>query len=254
MRWFLAMLLVVVVLPLKAQENDGAKLFHEFEKKLIEAKAYRVTLHTKNIEHISSGAGGFLFPSTSPVVWSASTTELLVFGNKLKGKVKTYEKGVTVEDYASITTYVCDGNGFVRTYWIERGEQKSKPFTKQWKPSPDLGKSVASGLARYGYGMISKGAVWPDPKIKNWMSGLKMTGFKLAGKEKVDNKEANLVIFNLEVGDKKVPVICRVWFDAKTNMPVKRSVGVAGFETTVETYSRWEIDPKIDEGTFTLPK
>ena len=71
--------------------------------------------------------------------------------------------------------------------------------------------------------------------------------------------EANLIEYPIDVGGKgNSKLTCKLWLDSQTGLPVKRVViwtqGEKSITLVTETYSQWELDPKLPEDTFALPK
>jgi hypothetical protein len=100
------------------------------------------------------------------------------------------------------------------------------------------------------------GAFKPKPYLLEIRA--KMTGFKLSGKEKIGEKECQVVEVFLGPPDGLHAAPCKVWFDTKTQLPVKRTWDLTNKGKVVlrvlETYDRWEINPKLNGDEFTTEK
>jgi len=235
MRWLVALLVLVGSVSVEAQEEKGAKLLQDFEKKLKAAKAYRVTFDMK----YDARKRPFSLKG-----------ELLVTGNKLKSTVKGEDGDRPVD-----MTFLADGKSQARTTVLD-----GKPFTSRWEARPKLGTTVTGLLARMGmFPLVSEGGTLVAPKSQPHPDQLQVKDFKLAGKEKLGDKQAHIAEYALELKDEPASpkVACKIWFDTATNLPLKRTLEIRSkgqlFFSGGETYSRWEIDPEIKEGTFTMP-
>jgi hypothetical protein len=126
-----------------------------------------------------------------------------------------------------------------------------------------LGERVLTGTARGGifvpmYLAVEVSPEGEKPKEADLNELLKVSGFKLRKKEKVDGKEAQVIEYMLTVASVGgVKINSTVWVDAKTHVPLKRlltaKVGDQELKVT-ETYSKVVVDGKIDPKTFELPK
>ena len=238
MRWLVAILVLAAAVSVEAQEEKGAKLLRDFEKKLKAAKAYRVTFDVK-------------FEAAKRP--SSLKGNLLVAGNKLKGAAKGKDGDRPVD-----MTFLSDGKKQETTTIIMR-----KPLRSRWETSPKLGATVTGLLARMGvfHLLAQDGGALVAEKAEALPDQLGIKGIKLTGTEKLGDKEAQVVAYALEFKSDDSPapqIACKVWFDPATNLPLKRTleISIKGkvFISGVETFSRWEIDPEIKEGTFTLQK
>jgi hypothetical protein len=251
MRWLLPLIVMAGPVSVEAQENKGEKLYRDFEKKLRSAKAYRVTFQTKCPERHISLKGS-----------------LLIAGNKLKGIAEGQSRPFLPKD--AEMTFLSDGKVQARTLTpLGKGGVKGKPTRIRWEASPKLGTTVTGLLARQGvYSLLTTFGPLVNnklstPALEKLINDLEVRNFNLVGNEKLGDKVAQVVEFNLEFKEKlefpEFPKISsKIWFDTVTQLPLKRiqemSDGGDEVYRRVETYSRWEIDPEIKEGTFTLPK
>jgi len=78
-------------------------------------------------------------------------------------------------------------------------------------------------------------------------------GFALGGKEKIGDREAQVVRFASEIRDS---ITVAVWIDTKTGLPLKRTThwNRTNGETLTEIYSTFAVDPQLDDKLFELPK
>src|SRR5260370_4010180 len=162
-------------------------------------------------------------------------------------------------------TFLSDGKVQARTLTsLGKGGVKGKPTRITWEASPKLGATVTGLLARQGVGSLvaTFGPLVNNklstPTLEKLLDGVEVRNFNLIGNEKLGDKVAQVVEFNLELKVEFPKISSKVWFDTVSYLPLKRiqemSDGGELIYRRVETYSRWEIDPDIKEGTFTLPK
>jgi hypothetical protein len=252
MRWLLPLIVMAGPVSVEAQENKGEKLYRDFEKKLKSAKAYRVTFETKCPER-------HMFLKGS----------LLIAGNKLKGIAEGQPDVYFLPKDAEMT-FLSDGKVQARTFTsLGKEGVKGKPTRTSWEASPKLGTTVTGLLARQGvYSLLTTFGPLVNSKLstlhlEGLLDSVEVKNFNLVGTEKLGDKVAQVVEFNLELKEKmefpEFPKISsKIWFDTVTKLPVKRiqeqSDGGKVIYRRVDTYSRWEIDPEIKEGTFTLRK
>ena len=138
---------------------------------------------------------------------------------------------------------------------------------KKVQPARDtpenMGKHVLTGLARGGifvpmYLAVETSVDGEKPRKVDLAESLKVSGLKLGKKDKVDGKEAQALEYLLTVASAgELKLNTTVWVDAKTRVPLKRlltaKIGDQALSVT-ETYSKVEMDEKIDPRTFELPK
>jgi hypothetical protein len=82
------------------------------------------------------------------------------------------------------------------------------------------------------------------------------TDFKLGKKEKVGEHEAQAVEYTFKPPFGEMPSVV-VWIDLKTQLPLKRAVTEkTGNQkrTYIETFTKLNLDGKIDPKQFELPK
>ncbi len=84
-----------------------------------------------------------------------------------------------------------------------------------------------------------------------------MSDFKLAGEEKIGERNTQVIQYTITAKGKNPNVLSmKVWLDAKTNLPVKLAMtgGSSDITDITETYSEFTIDAKVDAKLFELPK
>jgi outer membrane lipoprotein-sorting protein len=179
-------------------------------------------------------------------------------------------KGRLVVAQGNKVRFEMDGKGGGKTTALLSVSDGSKTVTvdnKTTQPARDtlknMAKHVLTGTARGGvfvpmYLAVEGALEGEKPQETNIEDILKVSGFRLGKKEKVDGREAQVIEYLLAVasgGGEEINTT--VWVDAKTHVPLKRvlSAKVGGQALTVtETYSKVVVDGKIDAKTFELPK
>ena len=225
--------LLVLLLPASAvQAQDGAqKLFEAMEQKLAKAKAHKIAYE-------SDGKEGDRPHQLKGVL-------ILATGNRFKWTFEGKDNSRAVNGVV-----VSDGKMQVR-----KTESDNKPL--QWgAPHERFFEFFVGHLGRVGVHAGYEALRGDDPLNP---AKLKLSGFKMAGKEKVGSREANALEYQLMLpGDDKIKATCKLWLDVQTTLPVKRILeinwdGKVAFRS-VETYGDWELDPQLPDETFALPK
>ncbi|HYV37427.1 MAG TPA: hypothetical protein VE988_17100 [Gemmataceae bacterium] len=231
MRYLLAMALLTLPVPVSAQPNEAEKIFRAFEKKLTDAKAaYKIA---------------FEYEGANPGPRFKAKGELLIAnGDQIKLTYTATEGGIEIAGSIVSNGQKMKVEGGGKDVMAAANPQLTK-YVKGYLPyMPAGGIFVAIEAAERG-------------KPEDAPDKIKATGFKLAGKEKIGNKETQIVEFTVDRLYGNGPVQCKIWFDVKTNMPLKRVFdmkedGMA--MRLVEQYASWEIDPKLTGDEFKLAK
>lgn len=229
MRWLFSVSLLVLPTAAMAQENEAEKLYRSFEKKLAAAKAFKVAFD--------------IDVNALKLNYKGDVT--LAVGNKLRAS-----GAGTQDNKPDSWTLVSDG---------------AKIGLKHNKDGRDSRLELAATpqqLTPYFSGHLLKGGVlvaMQDMNLsrlaENSPDKIGLTGFKIVGKEKIGDRETQVVEYTTQAKEGKLA--CRLWFDSKTNMPLKRTVARSeGRERfrIVEVYTNWQFDHELKGGEFALPK
>jgi outer membrane lipoprotein-sorting protein len=217
-------------------DKDAEKAFQEMSAALTKAKSFACTFEMKM--DTPDGKGSF------------KGSLAVAPGNKVRIEMKGGGGGKTMD-----LLVVSDGAKSVTV-----DDKKTQPVRDAPK---NMGKLVLGGTARGGifapmWLAVEVHADGEKPRETDLDELLKVSGFKLGKKEKVDDKEAQAIEYTLtaaSVGGEKINAT--VWVDVKTHVPLKRmlTAKIGDKQLTVtETYSKVEVDGKIDAKTFELPK
>jgi outer membrane lipoprotein-sorting protein len=229
MRWFVAVLGWLLLVPAVQAQDAAQKLFEAMEQKLAKTKAHKIVFE------IDTSDGGRETQLKGTLIFAT--------GNRVK---LTFEGQSAKKSVKGIIT--CDG----KTVDLD-AEEDGKP-QKESRPAPDkLYENMSAWLIRAS---LFQGVV-RGIAINNPIGPGKLppTDFKMIGKEKVGGRDALVIEYRLAPPDGKDSATCKVWFDAQTNLPLKRVLEAGGGKFRVaETYTQWELDPKLPDGTFTMPK
>jgi outer membrane lipoprotein-sorting protein len=235
MRWLLCVsFLLVASLPAAAQENEAEKLFRAMEKKIAAAKTMAVDFHLK----LEAGA------ETIDGRGSVTTAS----GNKLKLTISIKDATGSMQ-----ITMVSDGKKAV-TKRVGNGapELEERPIHENGA------KLLASALGRGGLFVAERAmrrAMVDNPKAD--LDRFTVSDFKLGGKEGVNGRAAQLIEYTLLADGKERKETCKLWIDVETQVPLKRELTVSDNDKKLvctETYYQWQVDPKVDEKEFVLPK
>jgi outer membrane lipoprotein-sorting protein len=216
------------------QEGDPEKVVSRMEKQLAEAKTLQVTFEA---EHTAGGKGDFgLFKGTLTV------SE----GNKVHLDGVFWNDGKPTDPWKVIS----DGTNL-----------KSQGVYKASKPTPKrLADDYRSSLTHGGYLLVAFYLSSTAPK-EAWPI-FRASDVKLERKEEVGKRKAIVVVCKLTPTERAAfPGKDRVfsetlWIDVDTQLPMKRVVtySMGGKKSTfTESYSTFDLAPKIEAKLFELP-
>jgi outer membrane lipoprotein-sorting protein len=230
-----------------AQDKEAEKLFRDIEKKIKGAKALEMVF-TYQLEG-KKAKGSLLLTKHDkarlrvsghyyPGVERNPRFELISDGKRFKTKgaeIGVRSNGVAYIDPEGQTTAGDTGKGFhaMLAVVLSRG---------------------GIGYAVYGlpYWIHGDGGVDPDTPE----SRMTVYDFKAGVAEKVGNRQAKVLRYRFGKGGKGDAEIT-LWIDAKSGLPLKRVFsnpkGVFAVRIT-ETYSQFNVRPKVDGKSFKLPK
>ena len=241
MRWLLTLaLMALAAWPAVAQENEAEKLFRGMEKSVRAAKTLQL-----RFEASITGADA--------KKWNVKGTLILGAGDKLR--VESEGKLFGEE---SKFTFVSDGTDMKSFGYTKAAGQPKQDKTETEKPPKGAGIFLRESLPRDGFfwcflNMNRRGELPANL--------FKLSDFKLAGKEKIGERNTQVIQFTTTVKEKgkdKDPNVLsmKLWIDAKTNLPVRLAMTGGGSDITdiTETYSEFTIDGKVDAKSFELPK
>jgi outer membrane lipoprotein-sorting protein len=228
-RWTMRLLLVPALLLAFSQTGgDAQKLFQDMEKKITGAGSLDVTAQLQ----VDSSKGKM----------EMKTTLLLAKGNKarvhMSGEIfGNAFKMEMISDGAKMQSEIPGGKG---------------PVTAD--TPKNLNERIQAIMGRAGvFGSLQARKVGDqEPTLDEQF---KVAEFKLGAKEKISERDAQVVAYKLQV-DGKETIQGQVWIDSETRLPVKRVLkGEKGDEkvTITETYT-FHLNPTIDAKKFELPK
>lgn len=116
---------------------------------------------------------------------------------------------------------------------------------------------VRSGIACPIFMLAENIQPGQKPREFNADEQLKVVAFKFDKDEKVGERAARVLQYNLVNRNFTDPLGVSLWLDAQTNLPLKRVVTVmqSGQAMTLrEIYSKITLNGKVDEKGFALPK
>jgi outer membrane lipoprotein-sorting protein len=230
MRWLIIVVGCLVVVPAVQAQDAAQKLYEAMEQKLAEAKAHKFAFE---IDGLGDG-----------VPMKLKGAMILAAGNRLKmtidGQVgKMPMKTITVSDGKTLAAH---------------GELEGKPVKTSQPVDDKLFERLASWLPRAGLLLSFERIVSKNHKVPGQLK----FDSKVIGKDKTGGRDALAIEYQFAFPDDKDMMNCKLWVDEQTNLPLKRILEANRdgklVLRVVETYTQWELDPKLPEGTFTLPK
>jgi outer membrane lipoprotein-sorting protein len=215
------------------QGGDPEKLVRGMEKKLAQAKTLRVSFEA---EHLGGGKGDFgVFKGTLTVAQ----------GNKVHLDGAFWNDGKATDRWKIVS----DGTNL-----------KSEGLSKVSKPaSKKLTDDYRSSLTHGGFLMV---AFYVSPvKPKEMWATFKASDFKFERQENIGKRKTNVVSCKLTLTDKADfagrELSETLWLDAETNLPLKRRVTMWFLDgkrnTFTESYSTFDLAPKVEAKLFELP-
>jgi outer membrane lipoprotein-sorting protein len=235
----LALPALLLVAPAFAPAQDGGeakKLFDAMEERLSKAKSVSLMFHLdlKHGDRKPDHLKGLL---------------TLAEGNRAHVEA---EGRFDAEDLK--VTLVSDGK-HLRLRKTEGG--KTRPDRD--RPTPkNLGAALTRVLSRAGvlFGLNSLPLGQKDKEIK--ADEFSVSDLKLGGKEKVGEREAQVLRYTLGRVERADKLAVTVWIDTQTHLPLKRVITDpkegAAKGRLVETYTDFKVGAKVDAKKFELPK
>jgi outer membrane lipoprotein-sorting protein len=227
--------MVLLALLPPAEPNEAEKLFRQMEEKVLKAKTLECVVEGT----VEGTAKGVKLGMKATVLAGAHNQVRMDLTGEAEGKT---EKLSIISDGMKVMT-------------VEK-EPAPAQYASKW-----LGESVRAAVARSGVTVpFILIRLAPDKtrefKVDEY---LPISDFKLGKKETVGKHEAQVVEYTLTLKTEKSPppIAVQVWIDTKSHVPLKRVLtGEKGKDTVTitETYTKVEIDGKIDLKMFELPK
>ncbi len=212
----------------QAQEGEAEKLFRAMHRKIASAKSLQVVVKMKGKTPDFDEKTAIQL-----ALWVQGTDQV-----RCELRISNKDK----EDVTALM--VCDG-----TAMALRANSKTKLL-----PLPaHLGTSVKDSLVTPGADLVM-GVLMSDPDAQK--TSLVNSAFKLGAKEKVAEREAQVVqyVANAKDGKPEEAVNIALWIDTQTSLPVKRVCDSQGGTRTEETYHNWQLNGKLESKLFELPK
>jgi outer membrane lipoprotein-sorting protein len=226
----LAMLVATLVAPLYGQEDEATRASRGMEKKLLEAKTLHLTFAmTIEIDKNSDKLSG--------QVWLAED-------NKARMNIKGTIGGKQVE-----MTMVSDGKRMLAK--VNGVADQGVHDTPRGAGELMRGTIGRAGVfAGVFYGVKDT----QEPRLDDLF---KVTGFKIAGREKSGNHDCLVLEYKILFRGASDPGNLKVWIDSQSLLPVQRVFTTSDQGKTVrvlEVYGELTTDAKIDPQLFELPK
>jgi outer membrane lipoprotein-sorting protein len=225
-------LLAPVMLAVLAQPGtDPQKLFLAMEEKITNATSVQITFEARVESPQDNG--------------TAKGTVTFAPKNRVQARVD-----LGFASKPSRLVMVSDGT---HLYASEDGKQEKLEPTPSFLGSALVTLASKTGITAGLFHDVFRGV--GNQKAVNPFADLKTTHFKLGKGETIGDQTTQVVEYRMALAD--VTLEAAVWIDTKTTLPVKRRVvrSMGGERLVVtETYSVFQVNAKLDEKTFALPK
>jgi outer membrane lipoprotein-sorting protein len=241
---FLAAALVPTAL---AQDKEAEKLFRDMEKKIKGAEAFEIVFTYQINKKTAKG---------SLLLTQEDKAQLRVRGHYYPGvqgnpSFELVSDGKRFKTKGAALGVASDGIPYIDPEGEATAGDTGKGFHKMCAVVLSRG-GVGYFFYALPYWIQGDGGVDPDtPESK-----MTVYDIKAGGTEKVGERQAKVVRYRFGKGGKGDAEIT-LWIDAENGLPLKRvffnPVGVFEGRFT-ETYSEFNLSPKIDGKTFKLPK
>lgn len=211
----------------QAQEGEAENLFRAMQRKITSAKALQVAVKLKG---------------NTPDFDEKTVIQLAIW---VKGTdLVRCELRLTNDKEDVSVLMVCDG-----TATAMRANGKTEMLPLPTHP----GASVKDSLVTPGADMVA-GVLTSNPVAQK--TSLVNSAFRLGGKEKVAEREAQVIhyVANAKDGKPGDAVNIALWIDTQTNLPVKRVCDSQRGIRTEETYHNWQLNGRMESKLFELPK
>ena len=229
-----ALALVLATVP-AAPPSDAERLLSEMDAKITATKALRIEFEIRKIAERAD--------EEQPLKGS------LVLGtqNRLRYEVTGWLTSSVVSDGKQLQSVVVN------------------PAMRKTQPMPEwFGDTLRAWLGRGGTfvatGRLLDFVADPDASPPGTEDGPRLSNAKLMSDEKVGAVTAKVVEYDLAW--EKLPTTAttarvRVWIDPATKLPLKRTMTFpfgSKSESFTAVHTKFEIDPKLDDGLFALTK
>jgi hypothetical protein len=237
MRWLLTLaLLAVAAWPATAEENEAEKLFRGMEKQISEAKTLKI-----RFDATITGADA--------KKWDVKGTLVLGEGDRFRAEAEGKLFGEETK-----FTVVSDGTGAKSFGYTKAPGQPKQDKNETEKPPKGAGAYFRTALPRDGFFVSFLNM---DRRGDRPADLFQLSDFKLAGEEKVGERNTKVIQYTVKVKgkDSNAPSV-KLWLGAKTNLPVKLVLTGGGSDISdiTETYREFTIDGQVDAKSFELPK
>jgi len=228
----LALLTVLLVAGPAFGQDEAEKLYRAMEKKIASAKTIEAVFDTE-----MTGEGKTM-----------KMKGKFYFGEDAKHYL-TMEGSADGKDMKLLM--ITDG----KTTYVKAGDGKADPQVDRQPADAKLMAGARLFLARLGVS-----ASWFFARGSSDRKGppdvdreAPIKSFKLGAKEKVGNRDAQVVelVIGPGAGEESKESI---WIDTQTQLPLKRVLSSGPVIRITETYSVFNVDTKIDAKLFEVPK
>lgn len=240
MRYLLSGLLVLNLVPtILAQGNEAEKLFRAMEKKIIQAKAFKVVVAIetgRDTKRPGSFKGFLLLTKDNKARLKFSGVD---FGEVRRWEMVSDGKQIKLRPYDLGVPELCKEEATLAM--PKRLQRYFATCLIRWGVYPNLPRMAAAVVA--------------GDKDNQAPKRFPLGGFKMSAAEKIGDRDAKVIRYKIRgwSGIKDDDATFTVWIDTKTLLPLKR-VSQLGrtFGEVTEIYKEFILDPHIGAGTFEL--
>lgn len=216
-----------------ASAERAHKLFEGMERKLAQAKSYKVDFETEVLTTLGQGR--------------VKGAVMLAPGNRMKLSWAFFTPEQIRQAQAvqpdSQVVMLSDGKTFVVT---------SDPAGKPTRAEAVKEKHQDT-FSSWGFriGLFHTSSRLNQVADEEERKSIKLSDFKSVGDEKVSGRPANVIQFT--VTKYNVSTFHKLWLDAATGLPLKLVAKTREGMGCIETYADWQIDPTLPDEAFALP-
>jgi outer membrane lipoprotein-sorting protein len=235
MRWFIVLITGALVPSLTTAQDSDQKIYQSMEEKIANAKTHKVTFEVDESYGKYKTSGELILGSHGQLKLTSEVTE-----RKTAFTNSKHRNNIVVSDGKSIMFRTQADARELRANSDKETDEKSWTLLVNGLKRNSLYSAIASVLR------VPRSTLIDAP-----------SNFTDLGKEMVEGHNATVVGYTLAQKDQP-RFACKIWINPDTMLPLKRTIeakkdGVLTVRV-VETYKKWELNPKLQDSDFVLPK
>jgi outer membrane lipoprotein-sorting protein len=193
---------LLIILSVVAEPNNEAeRLFRQMQQALSQARTLDCVFEVKAEVGNGNDFRGRL---------------LLAEGNRMHLQMEGQRKGALTK-----MAVISDGTKLVAETGGARKELPNVPKS--------LNQEIVTVMTQAGGRMLARGVIVPEApegqeaKGKRFADRLRASGFKLGRKEKLNERDAQVIEYKLQLEGEDDSPAAALWLDTQTNLPIKRT-------------------------------